>query len=131
MRKIFYFVAILFLASCAKQEQSFQPENAVLGGNSSETVSGTESYSGYEIVPNEAIIRFKSESTEGQRNTALAALSANVIERIHTNAMKRRGDKEGIFLIRTSLNAVNAINKGKSDNAIEFIELIMFISIRL
>lgn len=122
MRKIFYFVAILFLASCAKQEQSFQPENAVLGGNSSETVSGTESYSGYEIVPNEAIIRFKSESTEGQRNTALAALSANVIERIHTNAMKRRGDKEGIFLIRTSLNAVNAINKGKSDNAIEFIE---------
>lgn len=122
MKKVFYVVAILFLASCAKQEQGFLPENTIATGNSPETVSETESYSGYEIVPNEAIIRFKPESTEGQRNAALTALSANVLERIHTNAMKKRGDKEGIFLVRTSLNAVNAISKGKSDEAIEFIE---------
>lgn len=122
MRKIFYVAAIFFLASCAKQEQGFSPESPVATGNSPETVSGTESYAGHEIVPNEAIVRFKSESTEGQRNAALAALSANVVERIHTNAMKKRGDKDGVFLIRTSLNAVNAINKGKSDNTIEFIE---------
>ncbi|MFA6946891.1 MAG: S8 family peptidase [Pedobacter sp.] len=122
MKKVFYVMAILFFASCSKQEVNLSPESLNASGTDLPSVSASQEYSGYEIVPNEVIVRFKPEVTENQRNMAINAISGNVLEHIHTNAMKKRGDKDGIFLIRTSLNAINAISKGKTDATIEYIE---------
>ena len=124
MKKVFYVIAILFLASCSKEEVNLSLENSKIAGTQGLANSGsqTQDYAGYEIVPNEVIIKFSAGSTEGRRNSILNNISGSVLEHIHTNAMKRRGDKEGVFLVRTSLNAINAINKSKTEDGVEFVE---------
>ena len=124
MKKVFYVIAILFLASCSKEEVNLSLENSKIAGTQGLANSGsqTQDYAGYEIVPNEVIIKFSAGSTEGRRNSILNNISGSVLEHIHTNAMKRRGDKEGVFLVRTSLNAINAINKSRAEDGVEFVE---------
>lgn len=124
MKKVFYVIAILFLASCSKEEVNLSLENSKIAGTEGLAISAsqTQDYAGYEIVPNEVIVKFSAGSTESRRNSILNNISGSVLEHIHTNAMKRRGDKEGVFLVRTSLNAINAINKSKAEDGVEFVE---------
>ena len=124
MKKVFYVVAILFLASCSKEEVNLSLENSKIAGTQGLAISAsqTQDYAGYEIVPNEVIVKFSAGSTESRRNSILNNISGSVLEHIHTNAMKRRGDKEGVFLVRTSLNAIDAINKSRAEDGVEFVE---------
>lgn len=124
MKKVFYVIAIILLASCSKEEVKLSLENSKIAGTQGLAISTsqTQDYTGYEIVPNEVIVKFSTGSTESRRNSILNNISGSVLEHIHTNAMKRRGDKEGVYLVRTSLNAINAINKGKAEDGVEFVE---------
>ena len=124
MKKVFYVIAIILLASCSKEEVKLSLENSKIAGTQGLAISTsqTQDYTGYEIVPNEIIVKFSAGSTESRRNSILNNISGSVLEHIHTNAMKRRGDKEGVYLVRTSLNAINAINKGKAEDGVEFVE---------
>lgn len=124
MKNVFYVIAILLLASCSKEEVKLSLENSKIAGTQGLAISTsqTQDYTGYEIVPNEVILKFSAGSTESRRNSILNNISGSVLEHIHTNAMKRRGDKEGVYLVRTSLNAINAINKGKAEDGVEFVE---------
>jgi len=124
MKNVFYVIAILLLASCSKEEVKLSLENSKIAGTQGLAISTsqTQDYTGYEIVPNEVILKFSAGSTESRRNSILNNISGSVLEHIHTNAMKRRGDKEGVYLVRTSLTAINAINKGKAEDGVEFVE---------
>lgn len=67
----------------------------------------------YEMVPNELIVKFKDDvSTEAQA-VALLKINGKVKEKIHTNAMKDKGDKQGVLLVSTPLQAFDAIAKAK------------------
>ena len=124
MKKVFYVIAVLFLASCSKEEVNLSLENSKIAGTEGLAISAsqTQDYAGYEIVPNEVIVKFSAGSTESRRNSILNNISGSVLEHIHTNAMKRRGDKDGVYLVRTSLSAINAISKSKAEEGVEFVE---------
>ena len=65
------------------------------------------------MVPNELIVKFKDDvSTEAQA-VALLKINGKVKEKIHTNAMKDKGDKQGVLLVSTPLQAFDAIAKAK------------------
>jgi uncharacterized protein YcfL len=67
----------------------------------------------FEIVPNEVIIKFKDGVSTEAQNAALVKINGKVKEKIHTNAMKNSGDKQGILLVSTPLQAYDATAKAK------------------
>lgn len=52
----------------------------------------------------------------------MARITGNVKEKIHTKAMQRFGDEEGVFLLRTPLGVLEAIEKMKGGVEIEYAE---------
>jgi len=118
-----YILAIcapLILASCQK-EQFDVTEHISMNSHTSATASLTGENSS-DMVPNEMLVKFKKGSSSAVRGNALNSISAAAIEHIHTNAMKDRGDMEGIYLIHTNLNAFEAIGKLKANPNIEYAE---------
>ena len=67
----------------------------------------------YEMVPNELIVKFKDDVSAEAQTAALVKINGKVKEKIHTNAMKDKGDKQGVLLVGTSLQAFDAIAKAK------------------
>lgn len=118
MKKLAVIALGLLLFSCTKISD-FQP--GTLGNNGVETSSDREN-GGFPVIPNELLIQFKDGVTETQRGNALHALGASVKELIHTNAMKHAGRKEGIYLIQSNINALEARMKLISNESVEFVE---------
>ncbi|MDX5418909.1 MAG: S8 family serine peptidase [Hymenobacteraceae bacterium] len=67
-------------------------------------------------------MKFKSGTGEEARSAALARISGSVKERIHTKAMERFGDKEGVVLVHTPMAALEAIGRLKGATDIEYVE---------
>lgn len=66
-----------------------------------------------DFVPNEILVKFKPGNSENAKNNALARIGGSVSEKILTKAMERAGDNEGIYLVHSSLNALDARDKIK------------------
>lgn len=62
-------------------------------------------------VPNELLVKFKEGTTAAAKSQALARVNGTVAEIILTNAMKRANQKEGIQVVRMSMNALDAISR--------------------
>ena len=75
-----------------------------------------------EYVPGELIVKFRSGVSESSRKAALNAASAEVSERIITQAMKTAGDNEGLTVVRTPLSVYAAIGILRNFSDIEFAE---------
>ncbi|MGZ5304962.1 MAG: S8 family serine peptidase, partial [Bacteroidia bacterium] len=73
-------------------------------------------------MPNELLVKFKNETSETARKNILARIQGKVSEKILTKAMERHGSKEGIYLINTPLQALEAISKIKGSAEIEYAE---------
>ena len=74
-----------------------------------------------DFVPDELLVKFKPGQSESAKGKALARIGGSVSEKIHTKAMEKFGDNEGIYLIHCSLNALEARDKIKGDE-IEYAE---------
>jgi len=75
-----------------------------------------------EIVPNEVIIKFKDGVSAQSQEAALVKINGKVKEKIHTESMKHGGDKQGILLVSTPLQAYEAIAKAKGLSNILYAE---------
>lgn len=75
-----------------------------------------------EFVPNELLVKFKKGTTANARGKALGLLKASLKEHIHTSAMKRGGDDQGVLLLSVNANALEAISKAKGFSEIEYAE---------
>lgn len=75
-----------------------------------------------EFVPNELLVKFKTGTSVASRGKALGLLGASVKEHIHTGAMKRANDNEGIYLLKVNANALDAIIKAKGLGEVEYAE---------
>ncbi|MBB1287274.1 S8 family serine peptidase [Flavisolibacter sp. BT320] len=73
-------------------------------------------------VPNQLLVKFRRGASETGRQNALARIAGNVQEHIVTGAMQRVGDNEGIYLIRTPNESLQAVEKMKGLPEIEFAE---------
>lgn len=76
----------------------------------------------YEVVPNEVILKFKDNVSAEAQTAALVKINGKVKEKIHTNAMKDKGDRQGVLLVSTPLQAYDAIAKAKGLTDIEYAE---------
>jgi subtilisin family serine protease len=77
---------------------------------------------GQNFVANEVLVKFKAGVSEDARAAALARISATVKERIHTKAMERIGDNEGLMLLHTPLAALEAVGRLNGAAEIEYVE---------
>jgi len=75
-----------------------------------------------EFVPNELLVKFKKGTSTAARGKALGLLKASLKEHIHTVAMKRSGDDQGILLLSVNINALDAIAQAKGFADVEFAE---------
>ena len=105
---------------------------AVLTGCEKESLPETEGFvvsqeaqaaaRGQNMVANEVLVKFKSGVAENARAAALARINGSVKEKIHTKAMERLGDREGLVLVHTPMAALEAIGKLKGAAEIEYAE---------
>jgi subtilisin family serine protease len=75
-----------------------------------------------DVVPNEFLVKFKPGTSETGRERALSRVSGVVSERILTKMMEKVGDRDGLFLIRTPLDAAEAVGRMKGLENIEYAE---------
>ena len=73
-------------------------------------------------VPNELLVKFKAGASEEAKARVLANISGKVSEKILTKAMERAGEKEGVLVVRTPINALEAIAKAKGLGEVEYAE---------
>lgn len=108
----------LFLFSCQKEVLVEQDLRLDLESAANQAqVSGKP-----EFVPNELLVKFKKGTTASARGKALGLLKASLKEHIHTSAMKRGGDDQGVLLLSVNANALEAISKAKGFTEIEYAE---------
>lgn len=110
-------IAILF--SCTKDIQQTPATNDEAG--SAAPANQVAENAGGTFAPNEILVKFKVGTSEDAKNKAFSRISGTVADRILTKAMKHFGDNEGIYLVKASLNALEAISKIKGLE-IEFAE---------
>lgn len=122
MRKtVFYFsiLSIGFFTACKKD----LPSNDVLSDLSqAPSGNGSGQEIGAAFEPNEILVKFKKGTSQTGKEKAMARITGNVKEKIHTKAMQRSGDDEGVFLLRTPLGVLEAIEKMKGGVEIEYAE---------
>lgn len=97
----------LMIAGCSKKEDQLQVQDDSL------LLKSASVKTDYNVVPNELIIKFKDDVSAEAQTAALMKINGKVKEKIHTNAMKDKGDKLGVLLVSTPLQAFDAIAKAK------------------
>ena len=97
---------LTFFASGCQKESSLVPKDDITIAGLSAASAANQSY-----VPNELVVKFKANATASQRQEALDRIGGTVQERIVTQAMLHVGDKEGLTVVHTNLNAVEASGK--------------------
>ena len=112
------FCASFILFSC--QKETFETQDLRLDLESA--ANGAQVTGQPEFVPNEILIKFKTGTSVASRGKALGLLGASVKEHIHTGAMKRANDNEGIYLLKVNANALDAIIKAKGLGEVEYAE---------
>jgi subtilisin family serine protease len=111
-------LAAVVLFSCSKVELT--PNDLLLDIDAAAN-TGNQS-SNAEFVPNELLVKFKKGTPENAKAKALGLLKASLKEHIHTAAMKRSGDDQGVLLLKVNENALDAIAKARGFGEIEYAE---------
>ncbi len=114
----FTLLATAFLFSCSKVELT--PNDLLLDIDAAVN-TGNQS-SNAEFVANEMLVKFKKGTPENAKAKALGLLNASLKEHIHTAAMKRAGDDQGVLLLKVNENALDAIAKARGFGEIEYAE---------
>ncbi len=112
------FLAGLIIAGCSQKDDLQSTDPDLLKSGSIAAVNQND----FEIVPNELIIKFKDDVSPEAQTAALVKINGKVKEKIHTNAMKDKGDKQGVLLVSTPLQAFDAIAKAKGLTEILYAE---------
>lgn len=118
-----FFVAVV-LSACNKQlPESANAENQSNASNAATVGTAMADGNGGGYVADEVLIKFKAGVTESGRLKALNAILGTVKEHILTNAMISSGDKEGLYLVKTKMRALDAVNAAAGNSLIEIAEL--------
>jgi subtilisin family serine protease len=110
--------SVAFLFSCSKVE--LDRKDLLLDIDAA--ANGPNQGAQGEFVPNEMLVKFKKGTSEIARARVVGLLNASVKEHIHTAAMKRFGDDQGVLLLKINENAMDGISKAKAFGEIEYAE---------
>lgn len=103
------------LAGCLKNDDFLQLQDEGLALKSVKL-------NGYDVVPNEVLVKFKDGVTEAQKNGVLGKISGKVKEKILTKMMEKQGDKEGINLVNVPGPVADAVERVKYLPEVEYAE---------
>lgn len=111
-------LGMLILSSCQKdmKEQSPEAEQEVTVDKMFKS-GVTQKY-----VPGELLVKFKQGSSSQRRSSALLRINATVEEQVVTAAMRQAGDNEGFFLVKTSIDPLEAMKVMRGSADIEYAE---------
>lgn len=115
------FLSIAVLTSCRKDFSPIEIDNAPIAKMELEVNSNGLETSDLNYTSNEVLIKFKRGTSESVRATVLAGIGGQVKEHIVTNAMIHFGDNEGIYLVHTNLDVLEAMRRIKEDE-VEYAE---------
>jgi subtilisin family serine protease len=108
--------ATLSLGSCKKNL-----DNTASDPNLTSPTLSTSLTDNQDFVAGELIVKFNSGKSDKEKNNALARIGGKMHEKILTKAMKDDGDTEGIVVVNTSLDVLDAVGKIKGPE-IEYAE---------
>ncbi|MFN5045886.1 MAG: S8 family serine peptidase, partial [Bacteroidota bacterium] len=111
-------LAAVVLFSCSKVELT--PDNLLLDIDAAANTGNHSSNA--EFIPNELLVKFKKGTPENAKAKALGLLKASLKEHIHSAAMKRAGDDQGVLLLKVNVNALDAIAQARGFSEIEYAE---------
>jgi subtilisin family serine protease len=122
MRKHQLAIAALTLSVFASCRKELTPNERISPDFATRAAAGNAApeLSDGNFVANEVLVKFKKGTSESARLKALSRMNGNVQEHIRTKAMEKIGD-EGVFLVHSSLNALEAISKAKGEE-VEYAE---------
>lgn len=100
--------ATLSLGSCKKNLETTSTDPTLTSAATDVTLTENLNF-----VPGQMIVKFKAAKTDKEKDNTLARVSGKILEKIHTKAMKDMGDDEGIVLVSTSLDVLDAVGKIK------------------
>ncbi|GAB2457528.1 hypothetical protein GCM10011375_06300 [Hymenobacter qilianensis] len=110
-------LSAIFLAGCESSLDKIQDEPTTQSQS-----ADAQGEPGRDYVANELLVKFKAGVSEEAKANALARISGKVSEKILTKAMERAGEKEGLMVVHTPLQALEAMSKMKGGPEIEFAE---------
>jgi subtilisin family serine protease len=112
-------LSVLLLASCEKKSNEVSPstEETADSGLRTDGVNPGQAH-----IPNELLVKFNPGASGEAKAKALGIIGGKVKEKILTKTMQRLGDEEGLLVIHTPLQALEAISKIRGGAAIAFAE---------
>lgn len=114
----FWFACLaIFLFSCKKD--FVQTEDRVI---SADDQGNAVTASGYKFKPNQVLVKFKGGIGEDARNRAMSLVEGKVSRHLLSQAMKRFGDNEGVYVIQVPGDVLTAIQKLKGLNDLVYAE---------
>jgi subtilisin family serine protease len=120
------FSILVIFNGCQKNEgpvQTNPTDNNQITTTNSETVQMFKSSAGgQQYVEGEVLVKFVDGTTEVLRKSIRDKIKSTFKEKIHTRAMKDKGDNEGIDLLSTSMSVPEAINSIKKMSGVVYAE---------
>ncbi len=111
---------------CQKDEGPIQSNpannNQITTANDESVIMFQKSSGVPEYVEGEVLVKFTNGTTELQKKSAKDNIKATLKEKIHTKAMKDKGDKEGVELVGTSMSVPDAVNSIKGMPGVAYAE---------
>ncbi len=107
------------LFACKKEDTSF--ENPLKSTENQGAFFQTTTPGEY--VPNQILVKFKSGTSDKEKEDFLTQLNGTISEKIITNAMKTGGDTEGLVLINIPITATEGLKKAKLSPIVKAAEL--------
>lgn len=119
MKKKILIVSLVVLAlgfvGCQREELIQVPNEPV-------ALKSASMQTGYDMVPNEILVKFKEGVDAGKKEEILAKFGGKLKEKILTRMMEKQGDKEGIMLLSFPGTIPDALAEVKGVVEVEYAE---------
>ncbi len=112
---------LAFISACTTDTATTAPDAVDVSATVAEQAESVQT-GPPEFVPGEMLVHFKAGASAVSRGAAMRSANAAAAEKIHTGAMRRAGDGEGLVLMRTSMAVPAAIAAMKASGAVDYAE---------
>lgn len=109
------FLAGLLIAGCSQKDELQLSDN-------SQSLKSASLKAGYDMVPNEILVKFKTGTDASKKEAVLVRLGGKVKEKILTKMMEKLGEKDGIELISIPGKVADAVLEAKNLPDVEYAE---------
>jgi subtilisin family serine protease len=112
--------AVAALTGCVKEYNQQNDQAPFL--TSAAAPATSDKIQAEEYKSDEIIVKFREGTSESNKNQLLAMISGKMKKQVHTKAMELAGDREGFYVVKTTMGVTQALTHAKAFSGIEFAE---------